>query len=310
MDRKRFLVWLGGIGGIVILIIVAAVFTHGTRFFTTDRRQSGTDGFTGGVARAPSAMPYQSEERSVALKGAVLDMAAVPSDKRVIKSGYLGLVVEAIDATAKAITAFAEHKGGFVESLENSEDEDGVKHAALTIRIPVAAFSEAIETIKAKATLVEIERVSGQDVTEQYIDLQARLKNLRATETQYLEILKRAFTVEDTLKVTAQLTQVRGQIESLEGQLKYLTNQTDLATVTVALSEEPTLSVPLKDFRPRTVLNASVRALVSALVVFFNVLVRFVIVWIPILLLVGAIAGAAIYGIWTLIRRFGVFRTR
>lgn len=223
--------------------------------------------------------------------------------KKIIRNASLSLVIDNAQEAISKITAVAESNKGFVESLERREDEAGAKYASLTLRVPVESFSDTLEKIKNQARIVEAEQITGQDVTEEYIDLQARFKNFQATEAQYLEILKKAYSIEDILKVTQPLSEVRGQIESLQGQLKYLANQTDLATIRVSLSEEPTISLSLKDFRPLTVLKVALKALVEGLIIIFNILVTVIIVWLPIIIVAGALV--IIIGIlaWKVLRK-------
>lgn len=299
MKNRKFLLWIGG--GIVLLIILAvAMFLL---FFAQDamllapegKGISGAPSFREGFSVGDSGMPQFSKETSVPSPPQVLQ------EKKIIKNGYLTLVVTDTTQAVKDIAQVAEEAKGFVESLNKSEDEAGVKHASMTLRVPVGAFSEAMEKIKSYAQLVEIEQISGQDVTEQYIDLEARLKNLKATENQYLEILQKAQKIDDILQVTQRLSEVRGQVESLEGQIKYLANQTDLSTINITLSEEPTVALSVKDFRPLTILKTSVRVLVQGLIIIFNILTKFIIVWIPIIIIAGAIFGIALGILWKII---------
>lgn len=211
-------------------------------------------------------------------------------DKRIIKTGALSLVVDDTTKAVSAIRQIAEAKGGFIASSQVSDNGENGKKGSVIIRVPAAKFSETFDAIKALAQVVEVETTGGQDITQQYLDVSARLKNLRSTESQYLEILKRANTVDEILKVQERLSQVRGEIESMESQIKYLINQSDLATISVTLSEEPTVSVSLKDFRPLTIVKTSVKALLKGFIVMFNILVSLIIVGVPIGLAVLLIA--------------------
>lgn len=227
-----------------------------------------------------------------------------PADqKKIIENGSLTLVIDNTDEAVSYIAQIAQSKKGFVASLNVSDDGEKGKKAFMSVRVPVDTFTSAMEEIKALAQIVEVESVNGQDVTEQYIDLEARLKNLRATEAQFLEILKSAKTVEDTLKVQDRLSQTRGEIESFQSQLKYLANQTDLATITITLSQEPTISLSFKDFRPITVIKTSLQALAQGLIVMFNILVRFIFVVVPILLISGIFIVIILLILWRLIKK-------
>ncbi len=259
-----------------------------------------------GVLTLPPSIPTQ--QGAFSQEGLASDIATAPlpsitpDTKKIIRNAFLSLVIDNMQKSTTKITALVEAQKGFVESLERREDESGVMHASFTLRVPVASFSDIIEKVKAQARLVEIEQITGQDVTQEYIDLEARLKNLKATEAQYLEILKKAYSIEDILKVTQRLSDVRAQIESLQGQLKYLANQTDLATIRVNLSQEPTITLSIKDFRPSSVVKAAVNALVQGLITLFNILIAFIIVWIPIMLISVLLIGLAIFLLWKIVK--------
>lgn len=295
MNYKKLFIGVGG--AIVVLGIIGWLIlsTLSQRFYS---------GELGILPEAGPPVPGVFElknsimGRREAQDSFIQEQVVPPSDltqKKIIKNGSLILVVDDTVNAVSAITQLVEQKEGFVQNSHVTDRGDAGKQASLTVRVPVTRFSETMEAIKTLATIVEDEQVSGQDVTEQFIDLEARLQNLKAAEQQFLETLKRAFTIEDILKVQDRLSQVRSQIESLQGQLKYLTNQTDLATIHVTLSEEPTVSLSLRDFRPVTILKTSVRALVQGLIVLFNLLVRFIIVWIPLIFIGAVLLGIVIW---------------
>jgi hypothetical protein len=103
----------------------------------------------------------------------------------------------------------------------------------LVFRVPVGAFDDALAAVRALGSRVSSEKVSGQDVTEEYVDLEARLRAQRAVEEQYLGVLKDAKTITDILAVEQKLGEVRTEIERAEGRRRFLENQTALATITV-----------------------------------------------------------------------------
>src|SRR5262249_10289424 len=117
----------------------------------------------------------------------------------------------------------------------------------LQVRIPAAQFSAAMEEIRAVGARVIQEKETGQDVTEEYIDLEARIKNQKALEAQILEIMKRAGKIEDALYVQKDLDNVRTEIEKLEGPKRFLDSQTSLSTINVIL-QTPTTFVNTTGF--------------------------------------------------------------
>jgi hypothetical protein len=105
----------------------------------------------------------------------------------------------------------------------------------MTVRVPAERFSEALDEIRTTATRVVIETVKGQDVTEEFIDIEAQLKAKKSLEEQFMAIMKRANSVEDALEVQSQLADVRGEIERIEGRKRFLENQSSLSTIKVRL---------------------------------------------------------------------------
>jgi len=224
---------------------------------------------------------------------------AAEVDQKIIKNGYLQMVVEKVADAASEIGRIASARGGFVQSSSVSERADGTHAGETTVRVPVAKFEEAMTEIKKLATVVKSENSTGQDVTEQYSDLQAQLRNAKAQEEVYLEILKQAKTVEDILLVQDRLGNIRAVIEGLEGRIKYLENATSYSTITVSLEEEPIVRAPTKEFRLGAIVRDAVQVLVNALQDLVAGLIYAVIVWGGILLPVGLLAWI----VWKLWKR-------
>jgi len=160
-----------------------------------------------------------------------------------IYTARLGLKVTDVDSAIDSIYGIAQDLGGDVAGISTSR-EGGRKVGMITVRVPQEDFYTAIRTIE-NLGQVESKEVRGEDVTEKYVDLSARLSNLRKQEQRLREILGIATTVEDVLKVESELNKVRLQIEEITGQIQYLENRVELATITVLLEEEaPWISVP------------------------------------------------------------------
>jgi hypothetical protein len=159
----------------------------------------------------------------------------VPLGRKVIQTGRLALLVGDLDLAADELVQLAQAKGGFVQNSFLKRGE-GARVASYTLRVPAPAFNNLLEEIE-KIGEVEQRELGGQDVTEEYVDVDARRRNLERQEERFLDILAEAKTVDDVLKVEAQLERVRGEIESLTARLKYLDNQVSLATITVELKE-------------------------------------------------------------------------
>lgn len=165
--------------------------------------------------------------------------------RKIIRNADLRLEASSPEETQQKIAQIAESKSGFV--IETNQSSSSAKTATrdivnMTIRIPADKFEEAIAEIRQTGNRVVQENVKGQDVTEEFIDIEARLKTQRALEEQFLEIMKRATTVEDTLNVQRELADVRGEIEKIEGRKRFLENQSSLSTIKIQIQTPTSLS--------------------------------------------------------------------
>ncbi len=206
------------------------------------------------------------------------------TQRKIIRNGTLQLLVKKAEETAQEIKSISEKLNGFVSESYVYEVSQGTKSGNITIRVPADKFDTAMEGIKKLAVRVEKETINAKDVTEEFVDLEARLKNLRAEEEQYLGIMKQARTVEDTLKVTAKLSQVRGQIERIQGQLKYLSDKIDMATITANLTSEADVELFGIHWRPLFVVKQSFRNMLNSLTGYIDTIIAFLFVLPAILL--------------------------
>ncbi len=214
------------------------------------------------------------------------------TEKKVIKTGSMKIEVEEIDDAGSEITDIAQASEGFVQSANTRTDSDGKQNSTITIKVPADKFENVYEQIKKLAINIEREDISGKDVTEEYVDLQAQLKNYRAEEEQYLSILEKATTIDDILKVTKQLSIVRGNIETIEGRLKYLESVTDFSTITIYLVEEVRVEVPTSKWRPLNNFKTAFSYWVQSLQWLADVLVWAIIFVGPVAILIWLIVWA------------------
>ena len=157
-------------------------------------------------------------------------------DRKIVRNGYMTLEVNDITEAVVSITGVANGLGGYVVSSSKQGDKD-ITYGHISIRVPSDRFDTALSQIRKLAISVPNESTNSQDVTEEYTDLQAQLRNLEATEAQYLELLKKAEKVEDILAVQRELSNVRGQIEQTKGRIQYLDRTTDMALINVDLQK-------------------------------------------------------------------------
>ena len=232
-----------------------------------------------------SAMPMELMDENLTRESASLGAgseASIPqADKKVIKNGFLTLKVENTDSAENKISEIIAKNGGEIFSSNFNEYTRGARSGNITVKVPVANFQKTIEELKGVATQVVNESTSGQDVTEQYVDLQAQLKNKKAEEQTFVSLLDRAGKLDDVLSVSREISRVRGEIERLEGKLKYLESQTDMSTITINISEDIEVTPISDDWRPSQVVKKAINDLKTASQDFVDGMIHFFIVTIP-----------------------------
>jgi len=232
----------------------------------------------------PSAKsPNMVAERNMA--GTVAsDVVSNTIDKKIIKNGDLNLKVNSVDSASQKISDIAKNNGGEIFSTNVYQATNNLKSGTIVVRVPVANFETTMGQLKKVATLVVQESTSGQDVTEEYTDLQAQLKNKQAEEQQFQSILQQAQKIQDILDVTAQLSQVRGEIEQLQGRIKFMDSQTDMSSIAIILSEDTNITIS-DSWRPWQGIKETFNGLIKSAQGFINFLIVLIILVIPILIL-------------------------
>ncbi len=169
-------------------------------------------------------------------------------DRKIIRTATLELEVEDVGAAVQKVESVAAAAGGFVSESsvfidEPSEPEGGddgtprrTQTATVTIRVPAEVYASVMSQLRGVAEEVRSEISSASEVTEEYTDLAARLRNLEATEASYLELLAKAEDIPDILTVQDRINSVRLDIEQTQGRINVLDSLTDLATITVRLT--------------------------------------------------------------------------
>lgn len=182
-------------------------------------------------------------------------------ERMIVRNGEMELVVEDITQTVEDITQMSLAFGGYVvSSYVRGEEED--MRGWITFRVPDDKFETALEQLRDMAVKVESENTYSQDVTEEYIDLQARLANAEATEQQYLALLDKAEEVDDILNIYNYLNRIRSEIEQLKGRIQYLEQTTSTSLISVSL--EPEEAVVGDGWSIMEVLKGAARGLVTA----------------------------------------------
>ncbi len=238
---------------------------------------------------------------------AVADWEMAPVEERmIIWTGDVSLIVKDAEDSLDKVEAIAKDLGGYVVN-SSSWYQDEQLRARLTIRVPAEEFDAALASLKDLAIRVENKNVSTQDVTEEYTDLDARLRNLEATETELLELLtevrERTSKAEDVLAVHREITNIRGQIEQLKGRMQYLEKMTAMATINVELIPD-VLAKPLvvAGWRPTGTAANALRTLIRTLQRIVDAALWLIIYVLPTLVVI-AIPFFILWAIWRRWRR-------
>jgi hypothetical protein len=243
----------------------------------------------GFVAEKPLAREQTSAPAEVSLKQADQSQSmAEAMNRKIIRDAELTLEVGVPAEVQRKITSIAEALGGFVVTSESKLRQTGDSkqelEVNLVIRVPATQFGTALDQIRGTGSRVIQEKITGQDVTEEFIDLEARIRTQKALELQFLEIMKQARKVEDALEVQRQIAEVRTEIEKLEGRKRFLENRASLSTITVNLQSPTAIAVNTSGFGRN--IREAVADSVDVAIAIVLFLIRFVIVMIPIFLLV------------------------
>ncbi|MGH9755712.1 MAG: DUF4349 domain-containing protein [Blastocatellia bacterium] len=239
-----------------------------------------------GDVDAKAREPQQGSEE-VSLDSAGAAQAFV---RKIIQNAEMTIETDTPNEGQRKIGVIAEKHGGFVVISESKRNEAASQNVASTVvnvvvRVPAQKFQATLDEIRAVGGRIMHDRSSGQDVTEEYIDLEARIRTKKALEAQFLEIMKQARKISDAMEVQTQLADVRTEIERLEGRRRFLENQSALSTIDITLrTPTPVVAAATRGFfyELKTALGDGVT--VGADI--FLGIIRFVIVMIPVTLFI------------------------
>lgn len=188
-------------------------------------------------------------------------------ERLVIKESTISLLVKKVAAVQKTISQKAQELGGYMVNTYLSHPEEAeAASGSITIRIPQEKLDQALDSFRLLAVKVVSENLSGQDVTDEYVDIEARLATLYKTKVKFEEILSKAEEVDDLLRVQRELVNLQEQIDALKGQQQYLEKSAAMSRVTVYLAtDELALPyAPTEAWRPQVIFKQAIRSLVGA----------------------------------------------
>ena len=189
-------------------------------------------GSSGGIPATPS--PAGSASSNVGLGTSPNQVPSLPS--KVVKTGSVNLQVASgrLSDTMANLTTQAVGLGGFVAS--STQSSGSFSSGDVTLRVPTASFEALVSDVQRLGKVTTL-TTTGQDVTSQYVDLQARIQSLQSARTQFQQILTKAQSIPDILSVESQIADLQTQIEQLQGQLQELNDQASYSTLTAHITE-------------------------------------------------------------------------
>lgn len=281
---------------LVALVLVVSACSSGGDSYATGSPVTGLD------SNAAREEPAADEDLERTADGEAVSFTT-PEDRKVIQRA--SITIEATDTrtTYQTIQRMVDESGGFIQSAAISDPESPADQPQIemVLRIPAADLTSVLEEIGALATRVVSQSQQGQDVTEEYVDVQARIDNLALLETELRALLADVRQNPEAdpaklLQVFEQISQVRGQIEQLEGRRQILDDLTSLATITVAIHPTPAVTpVVAEGWAPLSVAREALADLVAAFQGLAELGIRFLVYVVPLLLIFVGLPGLIIW---------------
>lgn len=276
---------------LIVLLVALSFSTSCTSASRLDSEATSTQPMSSARATHIEARAAAAPAQNVSLNE--VDKAASTADafeRKIIRNADITIEVASPSEAQHKVATIAEAHGGFIVTSEakqrdNADPAQRTLDIKLVVRVPSNQFGAAFDQIKGLASNTPQENMSSQDVTEEFIDLEARIKTQKALELQFLEIMRQAKKIDDALEVQRQIAEVRTEIEKLEGRKRFLENRSSMSTINVNIyAPKPMVAVSSTGFGHslRSAISDSID-LASDMVLFFA---RFVIMMVPVFVFV------------------------
>jgi len=283
---------LWAVATVITLLVVAAInIPNLLRSRTAAKRVS----FITGLGAEQQGAGGGGGRDKIALY-AQLAAPAAP-DKKLIHNAELELVVGDVRAAAEQIRKLVDLNHGEIDKLEIRDTTGGSVSATLAVRVPASGLENALAEFKKVGVRTEREQVSTRDVSREFYDNEAHMRNLRAEEQQYLLIMKQAHTVKDTLEVSEKLSDVRDRIERLQAQIQLMTHDIEMSVVTIALTQESEARAFGIRWRPLYNAKVAVRDLLEGLGDWVDSVVA-IFIKLPLIVLWTLTVGVILWVVW------------
>lgn len=248
-------------------------------------------------ASAPESIRGQMEGRAseVAAGGEATHSLADMTERMIIRNGRLELVVNDTLAAEESIGELVDELEGYLLSTESNRYEGGLLRISLTLRVPATTFNTAMARLRALATEVIYESISSEDVTQEYVDLESRLRALKIKSQKLEELMDEAEDTEAVLAIYQELSATEQEIEHVKGRMHYLERSAAMATITVTLTpDELAQPVVIAGWRPQGTAKRALQALINAYQFLFDALIWILIFVVPVLAAIGLVIALSV----------------
>lgn len=305
MRANRTSLILGPLLALSIVTLVGCASAGGAATVGNPVPPGDGTGYGGAPSAAPSAAAGQPDQAPNGEQTDPDQVGQLVDDAKIVRTGTIDLQVTDVPTALTAARNGIRAMGGYIGASQTQSVGDS-PIASVTYRVPVDRWEDALDLLRGltgDGGKVVSENTDAVEVTGAVVDLEARIKNLQASEAALQAISARATRISDVLEVEGQLTNVRGQIEQLSAQLKQLNDQASYATLTASYAS-PVVAVQVATDRwePAKVVDEATASLVDIAQALTTAGIWFAIVWLPVLLLIGAITVTSV----VVLRRFGI----
>lgn len=287
MNNRRKALW--AVAAAITLLVVAAISIPN---LLRSRTAAKRDSFITGLAAEQQEAGGGGGKDKIALYAQL-----VAPDKKLIHNAELELVVGDVRDAAEQIRKLVDLNHGEIDKLEIRDTTGGSVSATLAVRVPASGLENALAEFKKVGVRTEREQVSTRDVSREFYDNEAHMRNLHAEEQQYLVIMKQAHTVKDTLDVSEKLSDVRDRIERLQAQIQLMTHDIEMSVVTIALAQESEARAFGIRWRPLYNAKVAVRDLLEGLGDWFDSVVA-ILINLPLIALWTLTVGVILWVVW------------
>ena len=286
MTNRRKILWAAA--AVLVLICIVAISTPN---LLRSRMAADEASLFGTLRNATTS------DKQVVTTQLSLSVGNPNPEKKLMHNAELGLIVSDVHAAVDEIRRLTEASHGEIDKVESTEPTSGPFLATVVVRVPASGLETALAGFKKVAVRTEREQVTIRDVTREFYDNEAHMRNLRAEEQQYLTIMKQAHTVKDALEVSEKLSDVRDRIERLQAQIQLMTHDIEMSVVTIALMQESDTRVFGFRWRPLYNAKTAARELLVGLGEWLDWIVS-VLIKLPLIVLWVATVGGILWVLW------------